>query len=202
MAILKKCLQCNAEFEVKTSNKGMFCSHKCSGLSRRKYITKVCLTCSTTYQSSIVRESIYCSLPCAIKSKINRIIKHCKKCNKEFECRPSLKKVYCTEECKFEDYKIKHRIKICEICAKSFKSLVINERKYCSPKCNGIARTTEYKEQLKIKQLTQSTLENVIHNTCQDHTMEFTDWQIEDIFKLSIIDTLNIREDVTTFSLK
>jgi hypothetical protein len=53
-----------------------------------------------------------------------------------------------------------------------------------------------------MRQLTEATIDTLDQENLPPSETEFTDWQIEDIFKLDIINTMDIDGDTKVFSLK
>lgn len=86
----------------------------------------------------------------------------------------------------------------CEICDTLFETIPSNKRKYCSRKCYVISTTLEFKDTQKIRQLAELTLDGIDLNAIP--LSELSESDINDIFKLDIINALGIDADM--FALK
>lgn len=207
MAIIIKCEVCEGEFKRIPSHIGKFCSIKCANISYTKKITKSCPVCETLFETKPSKNSTFCSLKCrGTTQRIKKITKNCKQCKKSFESSPRLNAICCSLKCRGIERSIeldKIRLIIhCEVCKTSFKTPPNKIRKFCSQKCYHISKTDEFINTQKLRQLTEATIDSVDFANLPPSETEFTNWQIEDIFKLDIINTMDIGDDVTTFSLK
>jgi len=128
--MLKKCKNCNGEFDHTSSTRGLFCSMKCYWEYRR--------TNQTEY-----RKVKYVTLTCA-------------HCGKQFERRDAEAKrtgmKFCSSQCAgtvsggkaSRTHPGKSYMKKCEWCGTEFKVLASKPRKFCCRKCNDMARSTMY----------------------------------------------------------
>lgn len=113
--MIKKCLQCNKEFNSYPSAHRKFCSHKCFSLwnssqnnyQSNKVVTKKCLQCNKYFTVPLCRQytAKFCSKQCFYNFHPHQISKICKYCGKKYltySCKSNISK-YCSMKCRSLD---------------------------------------------------------------------------------------------------
>lgn len=100
---IKTCQWCKKSFLDKTSKQTQkYCSTRCFGLARRRFVTKACKYCGRKFQlPPSCSDRFYCSKECYwADMRSGRIIAQCAYCGKEFQNIPSRQHVYCSRKCR------------------------------------------------------------------------------------------------------
>ena len=207
--LLGTCQYCKKTFVAKRARSiPKFCSQTCISLSKKVVNIKICPICNIDYNDDKSRKK-YCSIKCANEAQIKKITVECQQCQKYFETWPTKIKTrkYCSMECKKEG--VKHNIRHnCLCCGTSFMTIRSQMKKYCSRICFGKHKCLDIdKECVVCNQIFKPKFNH--HVSCsakcaaiynnkhqkpliislnqaleQQNETEFTDCQIENIFKL------------------
>ena len=199
--LTKTCPVCETQYKTSPSRDTNFCSVKCRAKSRIKKYDKNCLFCNKEFRTTPSLNGSFCSKTCADTSRRKYIIKNCASCQKEFESSALREKKFCSVECSYEDKRNK-ATKNCIVCHNEYKvqKTQVGRSKFCSKVCFNTSKTSGFKYEYNMKQLTESFIDNIDYENLL--TLEIDEADINSIFKLDIINTIDIADDVNVFSLK
>ena len=161
---IRICKNCNKEFEVKLSDKKIFCSKKCSqeghkGNNSKQYINRIkriCPICKKSFYVLPKSKRITCSKECFKINCLRRVrvksnlTKKCIICGKVYRVIPARyeESKYCSQECLNESkrritgegHPLYGKVDIkCKWCGKTYKikPSQIGKNNFCSFRCHG-----------------------------------------------------------------
>lgn len=168
------------------------------GTFKKEY--RNCVVCDTEYKCYVSHSPNTCGSKCyTIYVTPPENLKNCPSCLNNFTRHKEKndvwdKKIYCDRQCE-RDFLNRHKYIPCIVCGTKYY-----QRNICSRSCASHPIAKEYREAQKVKEKTSLLIETLTYDPISP--TEFTSWQIEDIFKLDIINTMDISDDVNVFSLK
>jgi len=208
MAIIKKCLVCENEFKGRNQTSKV-CSVQCANkLKIKDPLIKKCPCCGKEF-TKLNKEIIFCSQKCSGASRSNKSSLNCKVCNKEFLATPSQiknEKKYCSKKClaianseRMREKDKKEEDRFCAVCEKKLDtSKNYGKSITCSHKCGAIHR---FSPRMHVDM--NAAINRFLNGQIDlDPALIIPDNKIEGIFNLSLINSMNIGDDVTVFSIK